>query len=88
MQLELPKAVPMEASGHWGRWLTPGARVQVLPLLPQGPERGRKEERAMGLFVQSPASAAVPDLAGIKLIFFLAGTRCFGFSVRIMLITQ
>lgn len=36
MQLELPRAVPMEAPGRWGRWLVAGARVQVLPLLPQG----------------------------------------------------
>lgn len=34
MPLELPKAVPVEASGCWGHWLTAGAQVQAL--LPQG----------------------------------------------------
>ena len=35
------------------------------------------------------ASIAVLVSAGIELIFFLvAGTACFGFSVRIMLITR
>ena len=59
MQLEFPKAVPMEALGRWGHRLTAGARVQVLLLLPQGLGTGAEEEHAMGWFAQSLASAAV-----------------------------
>lgn len=58
IQLELPKAVPMETSRCWGHWLAAGAWVQVLPLPPQGPGR-RRRECAMGWSAQSPDSAAV-----------------------------
>lgn len=55
MQLELPKVVPMEATGCWEHWLVAGAWVQAL--LPQGP-RTAEEEYAIGWLAQSPASAA------------------------------
>lgn len=57
MQLELPKAVPMEASRCWGHWLVAGARVQILPLLPQGP--GRRGRTRYGLICPEPGSAVV-----------------------------
>lgn len=60
MPLELPKAVPVEASGCWGHWLTAGAQVQVL--LPQGLGRGGEGQCPMCWFSQS---LAVP-LSGMR----------------------
>ena len=47
---------------------------------------GRWEYKEMGSVTQNENSDLVS--AGIEFLFFLvAGTECFGFSVRIMLIT-
>lgn len=52
LQLELPKAAPVEASRHWRHCSPAGARVQVLP-------RAWRGESAISWAAQSLNSAAV-----------------------------